>query len=279
MLSKIVCVQARLGERLDLEERIHIFKQRPDFVCLPEYFLVDRSTNDYHRAALAHRENLDYLCRLSDELCICLIAGTIVEPEEDRLFNTCYVIDHGEIVGRYRKRRPVPGELSKGIAPGSENLVLDIDGLRIAVLICGDVFFPDLYGELAAEQVDLVFVPTTSLFRPDDSISQKRFRDQKYFVDGSLLSAGYVAKTCGIGEIFSRPLQGRSLIAAPWGVLAQVGVSDEQRKRMLVYTLDIDELREFRRKYARAIRAGTDPKELFPELDLSLRGIDLKRLN
>jgi predicted amidohydrolase len=263
MLCKVVAVQSLMGERLSFEEKIHIFKQRPDFVCLPEYSLVNRAIGDYHRAALSYRENIEHLCRLSDELCICLIAGTIVEPEDGHLYNTCFVIHGGRVVGKYRKRRPVPGELAKGITPGTEPLVLEVDGVRIAVLICGDVFFPSLYQELREERVDLIFVPTTSLYRPDDSLSQKRFRDQKYFVDGALLSAGYVVKTCGVGEIFSRPLQGRSLIAAPWGILSQVSVADELGPRMLVRTLDIDELREFRRKYLRAasFEAAIEPGE------------------
>ena len=33
MLIKIAAVQAELGQPLSLEEKIYIFKQRPDFVC------------------------------------------------------------------------------------------------------------------------------------------------------------------------------------------------------------------------------------------------------
>ncbi len=251
MLSKVVAVQSRMGERLDFEKKIHIFKQRPDFVVLPEYSQIDSTITDFHRAALRHQDDLEYFVHLSDELCICLVAGTIVEPVGKELYNTSYVIHNGEIVGKYRKRRPVPGELSKGISPGGEKLVLDIDGTRIAVLICGDVFFPQLYEELLSDEVDLIFVPTTSPFRPEDSLSQKRYRDQKYFIEGALLASGYVVKTCGVGQIFGHALQGRSLIAAPWGVLAQVNPMEESNERMLVYTLDLDEIREFRKKLHR----------------------------
>ena len=251
MLTKIVVVQARMGRGLTLEEKVHIFRQRPDFVCLPEYWLIDETVEDFYRAALRASEYREYLRRLSDELTTCLIGGTIVEADGDHLFNTGYIIDRGAVVGRYRKRYPVPGEQTKGIRPGMENLVLSIDGLNVAMLICGDVFHPHLWSELRDRSVDLVMVPTTSPFRPDDSVSQKKHRDQLYFVSGAEQSGAYIIKSCAVGSIFGHLLQGRSLIAAPWGVLSRVEFGEEGSRRMLTLTLDIAELREFRRKFRR----------------------------
>ncbi|UCC44284.1 MAG: carbon-nitrogen hydrolase family protein [Candidatus Zixiibacteriota bacterium] len=248
MLVRIVAVQACLGEPLSLEEKIHIFKQRPDYVCLPEYYLLDRSVSDYSRAALRVTEYLDYFEKLSDQLTTCLIAGTIVEPDGKHLYNSCYLYNRGFVIGRYRKRCPVSGEQEKGISPGSEKLVLNVDGVRISVLICGDVFNQDLFTELASEQVDLVFVPTTSPYLPDDSLSRKAHRDRKYFISGAELARSYVIKVCGVGEIFGRPLQGRSLVTAPWGIISRTEIAGEQKKRILSLTLDINELREFRAK-------------------------------
>ena len=249
MLTKVVAVQARLGERLTLEEKLHIFRERPDFVCLPEYYLLDDTVDDYHRAALRRTEFLEYLQRLSDELSTCLVAGTIVEAEGEKLYNTSYLIDHGDIKGRYRKRNPVPGELQKGITPGDEAYVSDIDDVRVGMLICGDVFNMDNYRDMAAVDADLVFVPTTSALRPDDSWSHKQLRDRKYFQAGAEAAGAFVIKVCGVGRIFGKPLQGRSLVAAPWGILARTQMINEQDKRIISITLGIDELREFRAKY------------------------------
>lgn len=248
MLVKVVAVQAQMGEKLTLEEKIHIFKQRPDFVCLPEYYQIDASSTDYHRAALRQPEQIEYLQRLSEELNTCVVGGTVVEADAGKLFNTAYVIDRGVLLGKYRKRYPVPGELAKGISAGEVNLIVEVDSVRIGMMICGDVFYPHLYDELRAEQADIIFVPTTSLFRPDDSLSQKKYRDQKYFLSGAAQATSYVVKVCGVGEIFGRPLQGRTLIASPWGMLAQTSMYEESMRRILTATLDIGDLREFRRK-------------------------------
>jgi len=252
MLTKVVCVQAVVGHRLSLEEKLHILKQRPDFVCLSEYCLLDETVGDYRQAADRYTEYLTYFKKLSTELSACLIAGTVVEREDERLYNTSYVIDRGVIIGTYRKRYPVPGELSKGISPGDRPLYLTVDNIKIGVLICGDVFYPALYDEMGQTGVDIVFVPTTSLYRPDDSLSQKRYRDRKYFIDGAERVGGYVVKVCGVGQVFGKPLQGRSLMTAPWGILTQVSLFEEADQRTLAVTLDITEVREFRRKYVRS---------------------------
>ncbi len=248
MLVKVVAVQSRMGQKLSLAEKIHIFKERPDFVCLPEYSLMDESVSDYHRAALLYRAHLDYLIQLSDELHTCLIAGTVVEPEENRLYNSCYVVNRGLVLGRYRKRYPVAGEQKRGISPGDRNLVVEVNGVRIGVMVCGDVFFPHLYGELGEEEVDVIFVPTTSAYRPDDTISRKKDRDNTYFQSGAGAAGAYVVKVCSVGRIFDTELHGRSLMAAPWGMLRRVDFAAESNPRILAEILDIAELREFRRK-------------------------------
>lgn len=246
MLIKVVAVQARMGARFNLAQRIHLFKQRADFICLPEYYLIDDQVSDFHRAALLRNDHLDYYQRLSDELSTCLIAGTLVEAENDRLYNTCYVFNRGEVLGSYRKRFPVPGELERGISPGSNQLVIEVEGVRIGIIVCGDVFYEQVYSELAESRVDLIFVPTTSPYRPADSISRKEYRDRIYYHSGAQTSGAFIVKVCGTGKLFGKPLQGRSMITGPWGMLNRVEFNEEQSERVLCETLSISELREFR---------------------------------
>jgi predicted amidohydrolase len=248
MLIKIVAVQAQMGKRLAMPDMIQIFKQRPDFVCLPEYWLLDDSVTDFHRAALNYQEYLHYLGHLSEELDTCLVGGTVVEAVLDKLHNVCTVFHSGWLLGRYRKRYPVDGERARGIEPGKDNLVLERDGIRFGIMVCGDVFYPAMFEDMRREEVDIIFVPTTSPYRPDDTIPSKLERDRRYFIDGARTAGAYVVKTCGVGTIFGRPLQGRSLIAAPWGVLNRIEFDQESNERIMTATLDIDEIREFRRR-------------------------------
>jgi predicted amidohydrolase len=249
VLVKVVAVQARLGQELSLSDRIHIFKQRPDFVCLPEYWQLDESMPDYQRAALRWTDHIKYLSRLSEELSTCLIGGTMVEPDGAQFYNVCLIFDRGQLIGTYRKRNPTPSEQAGGIAAGQIDMVIDHEGVKIGIMICADVFQPEQYARMSEQRVDLVFVPTVSPFLPDDTRMAKQERDRQYFVNGSQKSGAYVIKACGIGQLFSKPLQGRSLIAAPWGVLSQIESGCERDERLVTATLDIDELREFREKH------------------------------
>lgn len=253
MLIKVVAVQTELGQPLSLEEKIYIFKQRPDFVCLPEYYQVSKDHTDYHRAALTTHDHLEYLSHLSSDLGTCLIGGTVIEPDGERLYNTSYIINRGNRLVGYRKRYPVNGELQAGISPGHKPVVYDIEGVKVGLLICGDVFYPTLYRELATLGADVIFIPTTSLYRPADSLSQKRQRDREYFLSGAETAGAYVVKVCGVGSIFGKPLQGRSLVASPWGLMAHTEVQAEHCRRILTVTFDIEEIREFRQNRLRRL--------------------------
>lgn len=254
MLIKIVAVQARMGQPLTLDEKIHIFKHQPDFICFPEYYLLDGTITDYARAALRVHDYLAYYQQLSLEFGTCVIAGTVVEPVRDKLHNTAYVFDRGLVIGKYRKQHPVPREIERGISAGDRHFIFNHEDARVGILICGDVFHPERFVELSGHECDVIVIPTTSPFRSDDTPEAKYARDQKYFVDGSRLSGAYVIKTCGVGEIFGHPLQGRSLVAAPWGIEQRVDISGEREKRLLSATLDLSELRDFRRKMRAAVK-------------------------
>jgi len=58
MLIKVVAFQGEIGKQLTLEEKIYIFKQRPDFVCLPEYYLLYLAV-----IRAVYLSYLGYLCR------------------------------------------------------------------------------------------------------------------------------------------------------------------------------------------------------------------------
>ena len=248
MLVKVVAVQPRLGEKLSLEECLFIFKQRPDFVCLPEYFLIDKTTPDFARAALAIKDNIAYLSSLAEAFATCLIGGSVVEAEGDSLYNSSHVFNGGIKAGKYRKLNPVEGEINKGILPGDRLFTMAVDGVRIAVMLCADALNVHLFKEIGKQNVDIIFIPTTSPLRPGEPAREKFKRDNDIYVRGAQCAGSFVVKACGVGELFDKPLQGRSLIASPWGVIKRVEPHFEASSCILTAVLDVDDLRDFRSK-------------------------------
>jgi predicted amidohydrolase len=222
---------------------------------LPEYYNVDPERRDTVSNASRAAEYLRYCRTLSDRFGTVLIAGTAIEWDHGRFFNTACIFDRGIAIGQYRKVNPTLRERENGIASGGEIGAFEIDGVRIAVIICADVFQRESFSRLAALEADIVFVPTTSPLRPMETVSDKFTRDKTIFVAGAREVGGYLVKCCASGRLWGKDLQGRSLVAAPWGIITRVSPTEEGKGRILSVTLDIAELREFRAKWRRVAAA------------------------
>lgn len=78
---------------------------------------------------------------------LAVIAGTF-EPGEGRVHNTTVAIDRdGEIKGAYRKIHlfdSFGAKESELVAPGAEPTVVELAGLRVGLVTCYDIRFPEL---------------------------------------------------------------------------------------------------------------------------------------
>ncbi len=262
MLIKITIVQCQVGQELSREENLLIFKRRPDFVILPEYFNVDPNLRDNIRNSELAIKRLEYCRVLSDRFGATLIGGTAIETDGKQFFNTCYIFDRGRLIGSYRKTNPTLNELRNGIIPGAGNcfdasgnsvVQFEKNGIAFSIMICADVLDPDNFASRRENQPDLIFVPVTSPYRPNDKVRDKFGRDRDIFLSGARLASSYVIKCCAVGSLWDGQLQGRSLITAPWAILTRVPPVDENNPRIISLVLDINELREFRAKSTKAI--------------------------
>jgi predicted amidohydrolase len=248
MMIRVVICQLPIRERgLTLEEKLSIIKKGADIVCLPEYFLMPADSTDYSLLASKYDWNVEYLARLSRDLNTTIVGGTVAVRTGDRMYNTCFVFSKGYRIGSYRKVHPTVREREKGISQGELVSSWNVNGVRIGVLICADVLHSESFEEMKRQNVDIVFVPTTSPYRPLDTVEDKAKRDGEIFVEGAMTAKSYVVKTCATGSIFGKRLQGRSLVAAPWELLWNVFPESESRSIIHSYDLDIDKLREYKR--------------------------------
>jgi len=125
-----------------------------DVVLLPEHW-DPRDDRDLHvRAVTAMAARAG--CHV--------VGGTQHERRGDHTVNSGVAISGaGELVGRYEKQRPYSRELSR-IVPGGAAGEFAIDGWKIAVMVCADFWFFDLFERLASLP-DLVLVPALSVTR------------------------------------------------------------------------------------------------------------------
>ncbi len=213
-------------------------KKGADILCLPEMVSTANVLEDiyacaedypgtitavFQRAARTHRLNLvaPYLVR----------AG-------NRVYNQATVIDRrGKIVGFYRKVQPTAEE-SRHVTPGNALPVFQLDFGRIAIMICMDIYFPEIPRIYAFKGAEILFWPTITHGPTQESL---RVQVTARALDNSLVTvesnlANHPPYAPYIGRY--RPATAR-IIDHNGDILAQTG----RRHGVATATVDLDEVR------------------------------------
>ena len=137
-----------------------------DLVVLPEFF----STGINHDSFINHPEPenggevIKRVSEIANQYNTNIVAGTVIEKSEDKLYNTCFVINrNGNIVEKYRKihlYNYMGGTEGERITPGNEIKTATLDFGKIGLGICYDIRYPLHYKELAKSGADIIVLPT-----------------------------------------------------------------------------------------------------------------------
>jgi predicted amidohydrolase len=135
-----------------------------DLLVLPEHFNAQVDTDADHfpsQAAYA------FAAQLASSHGTNLVAGSVERWDEQGgcLVNTAFVFDRqGREIGRYCKRKLFGFERRRGVQSGNDPLVVEIDGVGCGILICADLWYPELVRELA-QDAWLLCVPSQTTIR------------------------------------------------------------------------------------------------------------------
>ncbi len=136
-------------------------------IVFPELYTTGYFLPPDDMRTLAQHKNgqiFQQLSQWSKELSIGVVYGY---PELDNTngspiyYNSAMFIDsEGHEIGNYRKQHLWVEYEPTIFKPGNDNLIVTYKGIKIGVLICFDVEFPEAVRCLALEGVQLVIVPT-----------------------------------------------------------------------------------------------------------------------
>lgn len=155
-------------------------------------------------------------------------AGSFHEtgPDAERTYNTSLVFDRsGELAASYRKIHlydvEIPGRVSyqesRSVAPGTETVVVDVEGVPVGLSICYDLRFPELYRRLAVAGAQVLVVPAAFMMHTGRDHWEVLLRARAIENQCYVLAAGQI----GDHEP-GRTCFGRSMVVDPWGtVVAQ----------------------------------------------------------
>lgn len=219
------------------------------FLVLPEFFPLisaDERERWGRREVFGHGPIQDWLAATAVRHGVWLVAGSIPLEADDpgKIRNSCLVFSPaGNCIGRYDKihlfgfnQGDEHYNEAAYIEAGTQPVAIDLPWGRVALSICYDLRFPELYRSLAP--VDLILVPaafteTTGRAHWQILLRARAIENQCY-----VLAVGQGGEhECG------RVTHGHSMIVDPWGEILDLR---ERGNGIVLAEFDPERLRQIR---------------------------------
>ena len=223
---RVILYQKSLGIPVTRHDITEMREFRPDFVCFPEYFFVNRRLGNHGQSIHNQELQIRRIRLLSEALDCVIIGGTMPELADGVMYNTTFLYKNGRELGSYRKKNLFFAEVGK-ITPGTELKVFVSGGITFGVLICADVFHDESFLFMREKGAQIIFSPTFSLIKQDEPVEEKFKRDNDIYVRGAALADSVIVKVCGVRDEYKTFLQARSLVANGREVLYRVKPEEE----------------------------------------------------
>jgi predicted amidohydrolase len=191
--------------------------ERVSILCCPEAMLGGLADygSDPFRWAIAVAELESLLRPLANNLVTTIVGFT--ERSSGRLYNSAAIFHRGRLIGIHRKVHPAIN--TSVYAAGTETSVFHVGALTFGVVICYDLNFPELAGQLRAQGASVLFVPSNNGMPPDrggaELVELARAADRNNAVENSL----WVVRADVAGHDGAFVSYGSSAITDPQGRL------------------------------------------------------------
>jgi predicted amidohydrolase len=182
---------------------------RADLVIFPEMFLTGYNIGDtvFSLAEPADGPSAAAVATIARDSGVSILYG-YPERSGSRTYNSALLIHPVRgTIANYRKAHLYGQKEKRLFAPGDDLVMAKLDGLKIGILICYDVEFPEAVRALALAGAELIAVPT-ALIEPFDIVSRtlvpaRAFENQVYVAYAGMCghegSLGYCGLSCIVG--------------------------------------------------------------------------------
>ena len=210
-------------------------KNGSDIIVLPEMFICPYDTSLFKQYSEEQNGNtLKIISEIAREKHVYIVAGSIPEKSDDKIYNTCFVFNReGKIIARHRKIHLFDVDIenkssirfmeSDTLFPGNSITTFDTEFCKVGIAICYDIRFHELFRAMALKGVELVIVPASfnMVSGPAHWESLIRIRS----VDNQI----YVAGAASARDTSSTYVSyANSLVSDPWGdIISNAGIHEE----------------------------------------------------
>ena len=223
--------------------------ENADFIVLPEMFNCPYSNDKFieYSETPKNSPTLDVISSLACENNVYILAGSIPEKEQDKLYNTSYLFNReGKIIAKHRKmhlfdidvKDRITFKESDVLTAGDSFTLADTEFGKIGIGICYDVRFPELARIMVEKGALILFYPGAFNMTTGPAHWELLFRSRA--LDNQVFCIGVAP---ALNRDASYHSYGHSIIANPWGeVIAQAGEKEE----LIISEINLDEIKKIR---------------------------------
>jgi len=200
-----------------------------DLVVFPEAFARDFGPpgSDIAEYAETTERNAPFVSALADiaeKHAATVIAGMFEKSADpQRPYNTLVVVDKDSLQAKYRKIHLYDSfgykESDRLLAGRIEPVLVEVNGLRVGLMTCYDLRFPELARELAKQGADVIVVPAAWVAGPA-KVDHWRTLVKARAIENTV----YVVAVGQPGPRYT----GHSMVVSPMGDVLVEGDADEQ---------------------------------------------------
>ncbi len=198
--------------------------------ALPEVFIWrGHKKSERESAELIPGPTSNALAELAHDLGIYVLAGSILEaiPASPKAYNTSLLFEpSGKVLAAYRKIHLFDVDLANGTSLresatrefGTRVASADMGFCKAGLSVCYDLRFPELYRDLAKQDVDLIFVPSAFTAYTGEAHWETLLRARAIENQVYIIAPDQFGKSAKSFET-----HGHSMIIDPWGqILAEL---------------------------------------------------------
>ena len=227
----------------------HGVSQNADFIVLPEMFNCPYSNDKF----IEYGENektshtLNVISSLASENNVYILAGSIPEKENDKLYNTSYLFDrNGNIIAKHRKmhlfdidvKDRITFKESDVLTAGNEFTIAETEFGKVGIGICYDIRFPELARVMVEKGALILFYPGAFNMTTGPAHWELLFRSRA--LDNQAFCVGVAP---ALNKDANYHSYGHSIIANPWGEILAQG---DYGEKVIISEIDLSEIKKIR---------------------------------
>lgn len=194
-----------------------------DIAVLPEMWNTSYTLDELSDLTSENgSREIDALSQLAKQHQINIVGDSIAVKVQDKIYNRAIVINKkGELIHQYDKVHLVPMlDEPAFLTAGNEVKVFEINNIKMGVIICYDLRFPEIARKLTLEGIEVLFVVAEW---PVERIQQF----EKLLYARAIENQVYVVASNSVGECNNTTFGGKSMIIDPLGETITKPIEDE----------------------------------------------------